>query len=274
MTEKYIKTFDGLRLRTRLFKAENPRGTLFWVHGFAEHIDRYNLHVEYFLKKNFSSLVYDQRGHGKSQGARGFVNSFDEYLKDMDAVYENYKNDLDGDIFLIGHSMGGLNVIRYVQQDILKIPLKKTIASAPMLGLALKVAAWKETLSQIVVSIYPKIAIPTGLSGNLLTHDKKVAQEYDNDPLVLKKATAGWYEASKKAMALAHANASKVKTPLHILIGDEDPIVSVDAVKKFFSKLPKDLERSLHLLKGFYHEPFWEIEKEKAFQIVENILTS
>ncbi len=274
MTEKYIQTFDGLKLRTRLYPTENPKGTLFWVHGFAEHLGRYTQIIEYFLAKGFASLIYDQRGHGKSQGARGYVSSFDEFLRDMDTVYENYKQELPGDIFLIGHSMGGLNVIRYIEQEKLKIPVKKTIASAPMLGLAIKVPAWKETLSKIAVAIYPKIGIPTGLSGNLLTHDRKVAEAYDKDPMVLKNATAGWYEASKKARASAFANAHKIKTPLHILIGDEDPIVSVEDVKKFFSKLPKDLKRSLHLLNGMYHEPFHEIEKEKAFQVVENILTA
>ena len=271
-TEKKILSFYKTPLITKYYEIENPKATIFWVHGFAEHSGRYEDIIKFFADNGFNSLIFDLRGHGKSGGHRAYIKNFNEYLKDIDAVYNEYKANITNPLYIIGHSMGGLITIRYLEQDNFILPVRKAILSAPAVGLQVKVPAWKEMLSKFVVNIYPKIGIPTGMSGKQMTHDTKVAEEYDKDPLVLKTATAGWYEEFKRNMILANAEAHKIKTPIHIFMGDADPIVSPEAVKKFFAKLPQATERSLHFFKDFYHEPFSEIGKEQALNYVLTLL--
>ena len=270
--EKKITSFDRTQLYTTYYGTEKPIGTILWIHGFAEHSGRYKDTISFFLKHNYNSLIFDLRGHGKSGGTRAYVENFNHYLKDIDAVYDDYKNEITEPIYLLGHSMGGLITIRYLQQQDFIIPVKKAILSAPALGLKIKVPAWKEILSKIVVNIYPKIAIPTGMSGKDMTHDNKIAQEYDNDPMVLKKATAGWFEEFKKNMILANANAHKINTPTHIFMGDADPVIDPEVVKNFYNKLPKNIEKSIHFFKGFYHECFSEVGKEEVRKYVLTLL--
>ena len=271
-TEKTITSYDNTKLFTTHYSTENPVGTIMWIHGFAEHSGRYTDTINFFLQHGFDSLIFDLRGHGKSSGTRAYVDSFNQYIKDVDHIYKAYKNTLKEPIYLLGHSMGGLITVRYLQQDKFTIPVKKAILSAPALGLKIKVPAWKEILSNIVVKIYPKLAIPTGMSGKDMTHDPKAAQEYDNDPMVLKKATAGWYHEFKKNMILANANTHKIKTPTHIFMGKDDPIIDPNIVEKFFKKLPENIEKSFKLFDNCYHECFAEIDKQKIRNYVLTLL--
>ena len=72
--------------------APSQRKTLVLVHGQGEHCGRY-LHFPYFLTTEKSSGVtdvcaFDLRGHGRSEGLRGHVERFDDYVDDLGEYLE------------------------------------------------------------------------------------------------------------------------------------------------------------------------------------------
>lgn len=57
-------------------------------HGIGEHSGRYEFLVEAFAGTGTTFYLIDSRGHGRSEGKRGAVDSFSDYLSDLDQLLE------------------------------------------------------------------------------------------------------------------------------------------------------------------------------------------
>lgn len=57
-------------------------------HGIGEHSGRYEFLVEAFARTGTAFYLIDSRGHGRSEGKRGAVDSFSDYLSDLDKLIE------------------------------------------------------------------------------------------------------------------------------------------------------------------------------------------
>ena len=126
-----------------------PKAILVIVHGQGDHSGRYVHTAEYFVRNGHSVWAYDCRGHGKSAGGRGHVDSFSDYLADNDRLIRIAKEqDPSKKIFLIGHSLGGLVVIRYAERKAGE--LNGLIATSPLLRLRMKVPAWKKFIGRML----------------------------------------------------------------------------------------------------------------------------
>jgi alpha-beta hydrolase superfamily lysophospholipase len=96
-------------------------GTIFLFHGMHEHAGRYDHVAREFSKHGFSVFAPDLKGHGLSDGGRGEVDSFDDYIEDglalIDAVDAAQGGAGAGGrrLFLLGHSMGGAVAVRIAQ---------------------------------------------------------------------------------------------------------------------------------------------------------------
>ena len=271
MTNQSIVVADGTKLHTVFMPskegvAKYPLATILWIHGFGEHIGRYERHFQYFSDFGYNSIGFDLRGHGRSSGARAYINRFEEYLDDVLAVYQHYKENLATPVFLVGHSMGGLILIRFLQLHGEEIPYKTAVASSPLLGIKMKVPAWKDFLGNLAAKIYPKLSIPSGLDPTYISHDQAVVSQYIQDNLVLKIATAGWFSEIKKHLPLAHQEARAIPRNFHILMAGNDQLVDTNATKEFYKKLDPSIEKSLTVYEGWYHEIFNEPERQKALQ--------
>ena len=109
---------DGVKIFYRHYPAESERARLVIAHGLGEHSSRYGNVIERMLPMGISAWVPDHRGHGQSEGKRGHVLNFMQYLTDLRAMIELARDGMAGDCkcFLLGHSMGGLIAIYYAQR--------------------------------------------------------------------------------------------------------------------------------------------------------------
>ena len=96
------------------FPATDPRAILLVVHGWAEHSGRYTNLINFFLPKGYAIWALDHRGHGKSEGLRGYVERFSDYLDDLKTFFDVVRSEHgDTKIFLVGHSMGAIIATAY-----------------------------------------------------------------------------------------------------------------------------------------------------------------
>jgi len=139
--ESTISGADGTSLFVRRYAADDPAGrTLVIVHGACEHGGRYEHVAEFAVERGWNVVIADLRGHGLSEGAPVHVMSFDQYLADLDRVFAEFAP-RPQQTALLGHSMGGLLAIRYVQMRPERA--RALVAASPLLGLAMPVPLWK-----------------------------------------------------------------------------------------------------------------------------------
>jgi non-heme chloroperoxidase len=103
----YIETADGTGLFYKDWGAGKP---ILFVHSWSVNADMWDYQMVEFAGRGCRCIAYDRRGHGRS-GQPGSGYDFDTLADDLAAVIEEL--DLN-DVTLIGHSMSGGEIIRYV----------------------------------------------------------------------------------------------------------------------------------------------------------------
>ena len=89
-------------METILTSAE-PHGIVVIVHGSGEHSGRYKWLTKQWNENGFHVVIGDLPGQGETDGLRGYIDSFDEYIQTIVTwVKEAEKMNLP--IMLLGHS--------------------------------------------------------------------------------------------------------------------------------------------------------------------------
>jgi len=261
-----LRSADGTRLACSVqqAKASEPAPTLVWIHGAFEHRKRYFALMAEFAERGFHSAALDLRGHGESGGPPAYVRRFEDYLDDVSALLRHVAANAQGKLFLVGHSMGALVVIRFLQERADVSPVSGAALSSPFLGLRSEPPAWKRALSKSVVGLLPRLAIDNGLDPADLTHDPAIIAAHRIDPLIRRKATPGWFEETTSQQAIAMKKADKLRLPLLVMTAGDDRIADSGKTRLWLKRL--DLQVSLRHedFEGFYHEIFNETERERA----------
>jgi acylglycerol lipase len=85
-----------------------PRGAVAVVHGLKDHSARYGVFAERLVARGFAVHAFDLRGHARSEGPRAWVDSFDDYVEDLDAFVRCVRGrEGTAPLFVYGHGMGG-----------------------------------------------------------------------------------------------------------------------------------------------------------------------
>lgn len=104
-----LKTEDGLNLYLRRDIPRRSRGMVLLLHSLGEHSGRYDTMAARLTRAGYGVYRFDFRGHGRSDGPRGDVQDFRDYLRDTDAVVDHaHRAFPELPLFLLGHSMGAL----------------------------------------------------------------------------------------------------------------------------------------------------------------------
>ena len=104
-----IETHDGLKLYVvRNNASAEAKAVLIILHGLANEHSLYDAFVQPFNQQDINVYRYDARGHGKSEGKRGYVKSYWEMAEDLRVIVNLAKQENPGvPVFILGHSMGG-----------------------------------------------------------------------------------------------------------------------------------------------------------------------
>ena len=237
---------------------ESARAVVGILHGYAEHGARYAHVQQAWAEKGLASVAIDLRGHGRAEGARGYCDRFSEYQDDVTELARLVQDAAPKvPAFLFGHSFGGLLAAWSTLADARS--WRALLLSDPYFKLALEVPGPKRFAAKIASRIYPKLALPSGLSGKDLTHDAAKARAYDEDPLVFPKATARWFTEASKAQQTALDGASRLKMPLYMLLGLGDIVASPVGGRTFFERAGS-ADKKLDERPGLFHEVLNEPE--------------
>ncbi|HDQ71593.1 MAG TPA: alpha/beta hydrolase [Chloroflexi bacterium] len=270
-SEGTFETFDGLQLYHQSWMPEGKaRATLAIVHGFGEHSGRYGNLVDYFVPRGCAVHAFDLRGHGRSPGARGYVERWDVFRNDVRAFLAVLQKQAPGTpLFLLGHSMGGLIVLEYVLRD--PGGLAGVVASGPLLAQA-GVSPLLALASKLLSLVLPRLTLDVGLDATALSRDPAVVEAYASDPLVHGQGTPRLGQEIARAYEWAHAHATDMRIPCLIVHGSADRLAPPEASRVFYEHVTFE-DKARYVYDGYYHEVFNEIGKEHVLADVEQWLT-
>ncbi len=265
-SEGCFKNKDAQNLVYRAFIPEVPKASVIVVHGLGEHSLKYLPLAEKFYRAGIAAFLYDQRGHGYSQGKKGHVDRFDDYLEDLKLFTEIVKAEsLSEDVYLIGNSMGGLISIIFAIKYADRI--KGIIASSPELRLKNPPGGIEAALLGPLAFLFPSVTTSNRVPFEDLTHDAAMIEEQKADKVSLRMISFRLFVEMTRAMKYTFDNASLLKTPALFLHGAADRVTDPQATKEFFEKIGA-ADKKLKLYEGLYHELLREMKREEVMDYI------
>jgi lysophospholipase len=252
-SDGYLEGVGGLRLYYRAWEEANARAAVMIVHGLGEHGGRYDDVAQHLATNGLSAYALDLRGHGLSEGRRGHVNRFDSYLQDLDRFRREVQGLTDNGVplFLLGHSMGGLIALRYLEE--FDAHLAGGIIVSPWLATTMATPRWKVTIANALNKILPTVPLSTGLNPKHISRDQAVVEAYEDDGSVHSRITPRLFAETSIAMGLALQRSDRIRVPVLFLIAGDDHIVDAQRSESFARSLSAR-NVTVRVYPAFYHE--------------------
>ncbi len=251
----------------------DARGVLLIVHGLFEHSGRYTSFAEYYTAFGFAVCSYDQRGHGKSEGPRGYVNRFEDFLVDLTTFHGLVRSTFPHHkLFLLGHSVGGTIATAYAkdyQRD-----LSGLILSASTLKPGSSVTPLSIFIARSLSVLFPKLGI-SPIDATAISRDNRVVEAYRNDPLVYhgKISARLGTELINTMQKILPAKMAKIELPVLIIHGALDQLSNPEGSTLVYESV-KSKDKTLKYYESLYHEIFNEPERLQVLSDVKQWLMS
>jgi lysophospholipase len=251
-----------------------PRLILVMIHGACQHSGLFLELGKYCVRQRIAVYALDLRGFGQSTGKRGHVQSFCEYLDDLDHFVKHIKQTHPHDpVFLLGHSLGGTIAIRYEQERPYRV--QGVIVSAPALRLRVHIPFPLHLICQLLSKIAPELCLEVFRWARLATKmrhfpfsllgktDRGDPAAYVSGRMSVRLITE---LLANGQQALCHAD--KFRLSILCLCGTDDPLIDPASIRQFYEGLPVK-DKTLLLLPGVQHQ-FLQFDGKE--QVVEQIV--
>lgn len=241
-------------LNVNIFLETKKDTTLIFTHGLGEYSKSYKETATFFNEKGFNVITYDIRGHGKSDGKRGSVNSYKDFIKDLDELVKlAYKKTKY--VFLIGHSMGGIITNIY------------TSLNNNVDGVIITASPTTYLTNMRLLKYFPRFLInnrkfPTNFNDPKLVHENNyIVDEFDLESFRFKLVN----EVMFKGMKVLINNYNNYKTPVLLIYSKKDKLAPIHYGELFYKEISSK-DKELFILNESFHNVFNDIEKEKVWE--------
>lgn len=258
--EEFLVAPDGCRLLMRQWSPEaHAAAVLILVHGFIEHSGRYAETAEQCGRHGLAVFAIDLRGHGKSEGDRALVWSFDQYLADLELLWQCASQRQPGrPVFLFGHSLGGVLALLFAlarQED-----LRGLIISGAPVHLGARAFPVLRHLAIPAGRFFPRLRL-VRLGSGMLSRDPEVVADFRRDPLVFHgrfplRSGAEILRAGRQCQV----RIGELRLPLLLLHGTGDVVSDPQSSQELY-RCAGSADKTLKLYDGLYHDLLHEPEK-------------
>ncbi|PWT34155.1 alpha/beta hydrolase [Limosilactobacillus reuteri] len=251
---------SGVQLHIVTNLAPTPQANVIIVHGLAEYAGRFDPLASYLVQHNCNVFRYDQIGHGKSDGKRGFMKSPNDLYENLKIIVGRVKHDYPNlPLFVIGHSMGGETVLLYTAKypgtvDGLVVTDPVSIIKGPS-SLTVPMDGDEET------------EFTNQIKGGL-DCDRRVVDKYINNDQVLHTLTVGiMNNAIWQGALYLREHLENITDPILYLQGLKDGLINYQDSLTAYTKI-NSVDKELHVYPFLMHEILnetsrkWEIYDE------------
>ncbi|WP_417464474.1 alpha/beta fold hydrolase [Kordiimonas sp.] len=280
----YFTSSDDEQIRYARFPASKviePKGTIIFMPGRTEFIEKFLEDVHIFNQLGFACAAMDLRGQGMSyrphpNREKHFVRSFDPHIDDVRQFFEQKLiGKMPKPFILMGHSAGSHVILRflhdcpgYADAAITVAPMVKIFTGGLPKFIVNGLPMLMRALGRGAAYIPGHTAFKEGRWGwrKKLTHDDERFKDEDyfiqekDRRLAVGGATYRWlHEAIKSCDKLNEPGYPEaIATPVLMLQAEKDRIVDNDAQTAFAARLPHG---RLVVIKGAMHEILKETDE-------------
>ena len=247
--------FEGSRGRIHheaWLPVATARAAVVLLHGYGEHLGLYDALARRLMAAGYAVHALDCVGHGRSDGERGRIDSWDDYVDDARTLGHIAADRHPGaPVVLVGHSGGALAAY------LLAVRHPQLAAAAVLSGGPLRPLDW---VAAEVAGESPEAGDldPTTL---LSTHPAYV-HALMHDPLCLQ---GGFHPATIRAVratwpeVAAALSDGRPEIPVLVVHGEDDPIVPVPIARDVAAALP---QATLRVFPGDLHDVLNEHDRD------------
>lgn len=290
MQKGIFRSVTGQKLDRRLWLPEGePKAVVQFVHGMAEHIDRYDAPARALAAAGYAVTGHNHLGHGPKGEIKGYFadkNGWQCLIDDVHTLRTETQAYFPGKpYFLLGHSMGSFVVRGYLLEK--ADGLQGAILSGTgwyspgTLAGGLTIAnvncllggAKKECdLIKKAVSLSSKGNFENRTPCDWLSRDTAEVDKYVADPLCgFTFTTSGYrdmFRGLKRLISMNNLKKMRPDLPVYFFSGDKDPVGASGAgvtkiVQQFRDAGVKDVEVKLY--PDGRHEMFNELNREEVY---------
>jgi len=261
MREESFSGVGGLNIFFRSWHPDGkPRAVLVIVHGFNSHSGQYLWAADRFAASGYAVYALDQRGRGKSEGDRFYVEKVEDYVDDVATFVALAKSrEPRLPVFVLGHSAGGVISCVYTldhQREIDGLICESFALKVPAPELLLKTVKW-------LAGRFPRLPV-LKLPNTGFSRDAKVVESMNKDPLIAKEIQpAITVAAMLRANERLESEFPRIRLPVLILHGAADT-VTLPIGSKMFQEYAGSDDKTLKIYPDHVHDLLNDIGKEKV----------
>jgi alpha-beta hydrolase superfamily lysophospholipase len=258
-----VENADGLRIFFRSLRPEEtPRGFVVIVPGFNAHSGYYTWVAEQFAANGLAVYAVDLRGRGNSDGERFYVDNFEDYVRDVEAVV-NVARSRESSLpfFLLGHGAGGVVSCLYTLDH-----------QAQLAGLICESFAHELPAPDFALAVFKGLAYVAPhahilhLPNERFSRDPKVVEAMNNDPLIAHETQP---TTTMAALVRADERLKKefplITLPVLILHGTSDKNTRPSGSQHFYEMVGSP-DKTLKSYEGSFHDPLNDNDKGVVMQ--------
>lgn len=256
-----FQTRDNQKIHTIQWLPETlPKAIVILVHGIAEHSGRYAHVAEALVNAGYAVYSLDHRGHGRSDGMRGYFDSFEKPVTDLKTYVDQIKSTHpDAKIFMVGHSMGSLISLMFVLRH--QSDLAGWVSSGSPVKLDETASEFLINMGKTLKNILPTLPFMP-LDVTTISRDADVVEKQKHDPLVYHgRVRVGMASGLVTEGRAARDRLGELHLPILLMHGTGDKLTPVSGSQWIYEKA-ESADKTLKLYEGLYHEVFNEPEQE------------
>lgn len=256
---EYVTLKDQCKLFLRSWR-RSEGDVLLILHGLGGHGGWYVDMAQELFARGLSVYTVDHRGFGQSDGAKGHVDAYQQYVSDIaEIVNEIRTRHPESRIYLLGHSMGGIFATHVAAayghllagviflnpwiQDTTRLPLRTTL-SIFVGGLFKSKRLWR---------------VGGGHAG--MTTNPEAVRMLDEDPNWVRSQTATFLVQILRMRVATIKQAKRITIPALVLQAAGDKVVVIPATHTFYQAIGSS-DKTMHTYPNWYHDT--EFEPERA----------
>ena len=249
-----------------LKKSSPVKGVLAIVHGLGEHSGRYCSVVRAAVGAGYAVFGFDNQGHGKSEGQRGHIRSWQDYRDNVQAFLQLVRAQEPAvPLFVMGHSLGGLIVLDYVLRSAQTAQFEAlqvsgiVISAPPMKPVGGTAHSTRAILAKLLSGLLPRFTLKMCLDAGGLSRDRTIETQAQQDPLVHPYVTLRWGAETISTIAWVKKHINQLSLPIMLTHGGADPLIDPAGSAALFEEIAAP-EKTLHIYPGSYHEPHNDLD--------------